>query len=331
MSINLDDFPKFSEEHFHDWVNQLTPIEEYKGYRLKRDDQFHLGGVSGGKVRQCAKLVYDNLDHIKNDCNGGILTAAGIPSPQSCITSAVAKYFGLKCIITIPHYPDHIRDSYRINASLSQKFGAKVYGVGNPNISGPELDAKKLVVETGYFQIKFGMNGFQVMNTVAQQVKNIPDDVETVVGIAGSGLSMLGVAMGCKIWNKNVKTIYPVALSDYVNKNMEATKIHGHVINIGRLAGMSGNFNYDLHAKRRLHYVGTTGRTRSLEENEMVATLANNDLWASVLAGKIRHVIYSKLHLTKAKEALDIMNKNSHFGKIILFTDEFTNKDNIVN
>ena len=99
MSINLDDFPKFSEEHFHDWVNQLTPIEEYKGYRLKRDDQFHLGGVSGGKVRQCAKLVYDNLQHIKENCNGGILTAAGIPSPQSCITSAVAKYFGLKCIV----------------------------------------------------------------------------------------------------------------------------------------------------------------------------------------------------------------------------------------
>ena len=63
------------------------------------------------------------------------------------------------------------------------------------------------------------MNGFQVMNTVAQQVKNVPDDVETVVGIAGSGLSMLGVAMGSKIWNKNIKTIYPVALSDYVNKN----------------------------------------------------------------------------------------------------------------
>ena len=130
---------------------------------------------------------------------------------------------------------------------------------------------------------------------------------------------------------EGVDILIDMLSGDYVNKNMEATKIHGHVINIGRLAGMSGNFNYDLHAKRRLHYVGTTGRTRSLEENEMVATLANNDLWASVLAGKIRHVIYSKMHLTKAKEALDIMNKNSHFGKIILFTDEFTNKDNIVN
>ena len=49
------------------------------------------------------KLVYDNLQHIKENCNGGILTN-GIPSPQSCITSGF-KYFGLKCIVTIPYYP----------------------------------------------------------------------------------------------------------------------------------------------------------------------------------------------------------------------------------
>ena len=217
--IDFENFPTFNEEHFNSWITELTPIEEHHGYQVKRDDYFNLGGVSGGKVRQCAKLVYDNLNHIKENCNGGILTAAGVPSPQSCITSAVAKYFGLKCIVSIPHYPDYIRDSYRVNSSLSQKFGAKVYGVGNPNISGPELDAKKLVAETGYFQIKFGMNGRDVIRTVAQQAKNIPDDVETVIGIAGSGLSMLGAAIGCGIFNKNIKTIYAVALSDYVNKN----------------------------------------------------------------------------------------------------------------
>ena len=130
---------------------------------------------------------------------------------------------------------------------------------------------------------------------------------------------------------EGVDILVDMLSGDYVNKNMEATKIHGHVVNIGRLAGMSGNFNYDLHAKKRLHYVGTTGRTRSIDENAMVATLANKDLWGSVLAGKIKHVIYAKMHLTKAKEALEIMNKNSHFGKIILFTDEFINQDNKVN
>ena len=102
-------------------------------------------------------------------------------------------------------------------------------GVGNPNISGPELDAKKLVGETGYFQIKFGMNGKQVMETIAQQVKNIPDCVETVVGIAGSGLSMLGVALGCKLYNKNVKTIHPVALSGYIDKK-ELISLRGTLV-----------------------------------------------------------------------------------------------------
>ena len=79
--IQLNNFPKFSEEHYHKWISELTPIEEYKGYRVKRDDLFNLNGVSGGKVRQCSRLVYDNLEHIKENCNGGILTAAGIPSP----------------------------------------------------------------------------------------------------------------------------------------------------------------------------------------------------------------------------------------------------------
>ena len=128
---------------------------------------------------------------------------------------------------------------------------------------------------------------------------------------------------------EGVDILVDMLSGNYVNKNMEATKIHGHIVNIGRLAGMNGNFNYDLHAKRRLHYVGTTGRTRSIEENEMVASLANNDLWECVLAGNIRHIIYKKMHLIKAKEALDIMNNNSHFGKIILFTDEFFNENKI--
>ena len=63
------------------------------------------------------------------------------------------------------------------------------------------------------------MNGRQVMETIAKQVENVPDHVTTVVGIAGSGLSMLGVALGCKLYNKKIKTIYPVALSGYVYKN----------------------------------------------------------------------------------------------------------------
>ena len=120
---------------------------------------------------------------------------------------------------------------------------------------------------------------------------------------------------------KGVDVLIDMLSGDFVNKNMEATKINGHLINIGRLAGMNGNFNYDLHAKRRLHYVGTTGRTRSVEENLDVARVANKDLWDHVADGKIRHVIFKTFRLNEASNALNIMNENRHFGKLVLLPD----------
>ena len=120
---------------------------------------------------------------------------------------------------------------------------------------------------------------------------------------------------------KGVDVLIDMLSGDFVIKNMEATKINGHFINIGRLAGMNGNFNYDLHAKRRLHYVGTTGRTRSVEENLDVARVANKDLWDHVVDGKIRHVIFKTFRLNEASDALNIMNENRHFGKLVLLPD----------
>ena len=120
---------------------------------------------------------------------------------------------------------------------------------------------------------------------------------------------------------KGVDVLIDMLSGDFVNKNMEATKINGHFINIGRLAGMNGNFNYDLHAKRRLHYVGTTGRTRYVEENLDVARVANKDLWDHVVDGKIRHVIFKTFRLNEASDALNIMNENKHFGKLVLLPD----------
>lgn len=120
---------------------------------------------------------------------------------------------------------------------------------------------------------------------------------------------------------KGADVLIDMLSGDFVNKNMEATKINGHLINIGRLAGMNGNFNYDLHAKRRLHYVGTTGRTRSVQENLEVARVANKDLWDHVIDGKIRHVIFKTFALNDANLALNLMNENKHFGKLILLTD----------
>ena len=120
---------------------------------------------------------------------------------------------------------------------------------------------------------------------------------------------------------KGVDVLIDMLSGDYVNQNMEATKINGYLINIGRLAGMSSNFDYDLHAKRRLHYIGTTGRTRSVDENVEVLRRTVKDLSGFVDSGEIKHVIHKVFKLEQANEALNIMNENKHFGKLVLLTE----------
>ena len=119
---------------------------------------------------------------------------------------------------------------------------------------------------------------------------------------------------------KGVDLVIDMLSGNFSNLNMEVTKINGHLINIGRLAGMNSNFDHDLHAKRRIHYIGTTGRTRSIEENYLVSKLANDELWNFVLNNQIKHPIDSVFELTDAELALNRMNDNKHFGKIILKT-----------
>lgn len=196
-------------------IDELTPIDEYKGYLRKRDDLFNIDGISGGKVRQCYNLVKDNLNHIVENCSSTIITAAGLPSPQSVIVACVANHFGLNCIVSVPEYDNDKKDFNRINVSLAQKFGAKIYGVKNTNLIGPEKDVEMMCKQYGYFRVKFGMNGTNVMNTISRQVQNIPDGVKNIVVISGSGLSALGIMKGLGMYKKSVKNMHVVGLSDY--------------------------------------------------------------------------------------------------------------------
>jgi NADPH2:quinone reductase len=102
------------------------------------------------------------------------------------------------------------------------------------------------------------------------------------------------------------------------NQNMSATKVHGRIINIGRLGGEVAEFDFNKHAERRLTYIGTTGRTRSLAEHIEVVRLARESLWDALANGAFRMPIDSTYSLDEADAALDRMAANAHFGRIML-------------
>ncbi len=66
------------------------------------------------------------------------------------------------------------------------------------------------------------------------------------------------------------------------NQNLAATKIKGRIVNVGRLGGTRAEFNFDLHAARRITYIGVTFRTRSIEEIREIFDEVRKDIWPAV-------------------------------------------------
>ena len=100
--------------------------------------------------------------------------------------------------------------------------------------------------------------------------------------------------------------------------NMQAAAVKGRIVNVGRLGGFNGEFDYDLHALKRIQYIGVTFRTRSIDEVRKINRDMRAELWPAVQSGKLGLPIDRTFPLDEAAAALNHMRANTHFGKIVL-------------
>ncbi len=103
---------------------------------------------------------------------------------------------------------------------------------------------------------------------------------------------------------KGVDLVVDMLSGPVVVQTMKATAILGRIVNVGRLAGMKAEFDFDLHALRRIDYIG--GRRMRA------------DVWDAVTAGKLSLPIDRRFPLDEAVAAQAHMRENKHFGKIVL-------------
>jgi NADPH2:quinone reductase len=120
---------------------------------------------------------------------------------------------------------------------------------------------------------------------------------------------------------KGVDLIVDQISASVANQNLAAAAILGRIVNVGRLGGMKGEFDFDLHALKRIDYIGVTFRTRTLDEVREINRRMRGDLWAAVEGGKLTLPIEKTFPLDQVAEALAMMRANAHFGKIVLTMD----------
>ena len=102
------------------------------------------------------------------------------------------------------------------------------------------------------------------------------------------------------------------------NQNMKATKIKGRIVNVGRLGGTHADFNFDLHAARRINYIGVTFRTRSIEEIREIFAEVQKDIWPAVESRKLQLPIDKVFTFADIGKAFERMEANQHLGKIVV-------------
>jgi NADPH2:quinone reductase len=118
---------------------------------------------------------------------------------------------------------------------------------------------------------------------------------------------------------KGVNLIIDQISASVANQNLAAAAILGRIVNVGRLGGFSGEFDFDLHALKRISYIGVTFRTRSVDEVREIGRRMRADLWQAIEAGSLRLPIDRMFPLDEAEAAQAHMRANAHFGKIVLY------------
>jgi NADPH2:quinone reductase len=102
------------------------------------------------------------------------------------------------------------------------------------------------------------------------------------------------------------------------SQNLKATKIKGRIVNVGRLGGTHADFNFDLHAARRINYIGVTFRTRTIPEIREIFDEVRKDIWPAVESRKLQLPIDKVFAFDDIGKAFEHMEANRHLGKIVV-------------
>lgn len=212
-SLKLEDYGVFN----------LTPIERHENILFKRDDLFKPFPdleISGGKIRQCMALIYNNYNYISRFCNGTVATASSVHSPQGIIVCRVAKEFGFKSILGLGNQKN-VEEAKKNHGMVRRaaELGADIRILSKLGYNTALYS--KLMEQSHrskFYIVQFGVslnnNKEAVIGSIANQVANLPDRLDNLVIPVGSGISMMGILLGIKKFRKKIDSIYGIQIAN---------------------------------------------------------------------------------------------------------------------
>jgi putative PIG3 family NAD(P)H quinone oxidoreductase len=104
----------------------------------------------------------------------------------------------------------------------------------------------------------------------------------------------------------------------YLAQNLEALSQGGRLVLIGLMQGARADIDLAAVLRRHLHVIGSTLRTRGVEEKSRIVDAFLARFGKALESGAIRPMIDCVLPMSQVAEAHRRMQASSHFGKILL-------------
>ena len=120
---------------------------------------------------------------------------------------------------------------------------------------------------------------------------------------------------------QSVNVIVDLVGATYLKANLESLATKGRLIFVGTTSGAKAEINYSIVMSKRLRIMGTSLRTRSIEEKATATRLFSQHVVPLLASGSVRSVIDKVFPLDEVREAHQRIESNESFGKVVLTID----------
>lgn len=194
-------------------TNFITPVQKRGDYWFKREDlyvPYSFSPANGSKLRQCQLLVEKNIKTATN----GIVTGTSINSPQAIIAASVAHEKGIPCTVFYGGTTNELLNKKKYPV-LAKSLGADISVVSKMAFTSVlNARAEKFAKENNKYNIRYGFdlssNLDVFVESVANQVQNIPNEIKNIVITVGSAITIIGLLYGLSLYPNNVERIYAI-------------------------------------------------------------------------------------------------------------------------
>lgn len=117
---------------------------------------------------------------------------------------------------------------------------------------------------------------------------------------------------------KGVDVVLDLVGAAYLKANLDSLSTKGRLIFVGTTSGAKAEIDYSIVMRKRLRIMGTSLRTRSIEEKATATRLFAEQVVPLLENGLVRPVIDSVFKIGEVREAHQRIESNETFGKVVL-------------